>query len=157
MYQKLLPVTVFVLLFAIALSACQTASAPPQEPAATNAEPVGPTSKPKPTETSAPQATQMPATPGVTGSNPYPGPTVEVVQYNPYPAPVQGEEIAWSQVQALIESGEIAEVFQAYSLQITFTAKDGNLYFTVAPAKGEIFKLLDQCGEKCYEIRRKSE
>ena len=157
MNQKIWLVTVFVLLFAIALSACQTAPAPTQEPVATNAGPVAPTSEPKPTAPSAPQATQPPATPGVTGSNPYPGPTVEIVQYNPYPAPVQGEEIAWSQVQALIESGEIAEVFQAYSLQITFTAKDGKLYFTVAPAKDEIFKLLDQCGEKCYEIRRKSE
>lgn len=157
MNQKIWLVTIFVLLFAIALSACQTAPTPTQEPAATNAEPVAPTSEPKPTEPSAPQATQPPATPGVTGSNPYPGPTVEIVQYNPYPAPVQGEELAWSQVQALIESGDIAEVFQAYSLQITFTAKDGKMYYTVAPAKDEIFKLLDQCGEKCYEIRRKSE
>jgi hypothetical protein len=157
MNSKLWLVSVSLLVSALVFTACQVAPTPTPEPTPTTAAPIAPTDEPKPTETAAPQVTQPPATPGLVSDNPYPGPAVEIVEYNPYPAPVQGEEIAWSDVPGLIESGNITEVFQAYSLQITFTAQDGKLYYTQAPARDEIFNLLDQCGEKCNQIRRISE
>ena len=157
MKSKIRLVSVCLLAFTILLTACQAAPTPTPETSATLAAPVAPTDEPEPTTTSAPEITPPPAPAELVSANPYPGPTVEIVQYNPYPAPVKGEEIAWSNVPALIASGEITEVFQAYSLQITLTAQDGKLYYTLSPAKNEIFKLLDQCGETCNQIRRVSE
>jgi hypothetical protein len=157
MNSKTRLVSVCLLVLISILAACQAAPTPTPEPTATVAAPAAPTENIKPTETLAPQNTQPPPTEALVSANPYPGPTVEIVQYNPYPEPVKGDEIDWSEVPALVASGEITEVFQAYSLQITFTAQDGKQYYTQAPAKNEIFMLLDQCGEKCYSIRRISE
>ncbi len=145
----------FVIILSLALSACGSKPTVTEAPVDTQA-PVE-TVEQAPADTPAMDETQPAALPTASGSNPYPGPMVKFVPYNPYPAPVQGDTIEWSDVEALLASGEVAEVYQAFSLQITITMKDGSTVVVQAPAKNEIFTLLDKCGNSCSEIERISE
>ncbi len=148
MQKQTLYITILSALFLIILSACRSSSPPTQEPVVTI---------PSPTEeiqVSSPTAEP----PAVQEASPaYPAPTVEHVPYNPYPAPIEGENMEWSKIPELLASGNVSEVRQLPTLEIIITLKDGRFVLTTAPAKDEIFTLLDQCGEKCNSIRRLSE
>ncbi len=154
-------ILLFVLGFIIALTACQS-STPSPEPTLTQevekveTEEVVETSPPaqptRPVQPTQPAVEQ----PQVESNEPYPSP-IEFVPYNPYPAPVEGEIVEWSQVEEIIESGEVTEVFQAFSLQVTITMNDGRVLVTTEPDRNAIFQLLEQCGIPCYEIRKLTE
>lgn len=148
MHKNIWNIAIFVALISLILSACRSASTPTQEPVATNPPPTEAVQALSPTTES--PATQEP-------SPAYPAPTVEIVQYDPYPAPLEGETVEWSKIPDLLASGNVSEVRQLATLVIVITLKDGKVVLTTAPAKDEIFTLLDQCGEKCNSIRRLSE
>jgi hypothetical protein len=132
------------------LAACQPQPTPTTAPTVV--------SQPEDTPISQPVETQAVTTlEPVVVNNPYPGPAIEYVPYDPYPAPAQGEQIDWAKVPEILTSGNVAEVFQAYSLQVTIKMKDGSGYVVTEPAKNEIFNLLDQCGETCSGVKRISE
>lgn len=141
--------TLLTLLLLMVLSACRSSPTPTQEPVTTN---------PPPT-IAMPAASPTIDQPSVVQNavSAYPAPTVEIVLATPYPPPFEGETIEWSQVPDLLASGNVSEVRQKTTLEILITLKDGGQVLTTAPAKDEIFKLLDQCGETCNEIRRLSE
>ena len=137
-----------MILVMILLAACSTQT-PTQEPT--------PTMQPSPTTASAPlQPTAEATAPVVADTAAYPAPVVQYVPLDPYPSPIEGEQIEWSEVEALLNSGQVAEVFQRYSLPVVITLKDGRIILVVSPAKDDIFMLLDKCGEKCNGIRRLS-
>ena len=146
---------VVTLLFVVVLvlTACGSSPTPTQETVAT-APPVTDTPQAS-SPTVAPQSTEETASesPGAA----YPAPTIEIVEYDPYPAPVEGDTLDWGKVPDILASGNVSEVFQRASLLVVITMKDGSTTSANAPAKDEIFKLLDQCGEKCNTIRRVSE
>lgn len=150
-------VIMVLLLLIVSLTACSPAPAPTTEPIAT--EPPEPTAASTPTSLSeeAQPATEQPEEAVSSGGNAYPAPNIEYVPYNPYPDPIEGEEIEWSQVGTLLQNEQISEVLQLYSLQIVITLEDGRTFLATAPAKDEIFKLLDECGNRCNRIRRLSE
>jgi len=141
-----------ILILMIVLAGCSSAqtATPTQEPT--------PAAQPSLTVESAPLLDPAePTAPAVSAPAAYPAPAIQYVAYDPYPAPIEGEQVEWSQVQALLISGQVAEVFQRFSLPIVITMKDGRIILVESPAKDEIFKLLDQCGEPCNDIRRLSE
>ncbi len=140
------------LIFALALASCSPAPAPTQPPTEAAQPQDTPTSEPAPPAT-APVSSN-------TNLNPYPGPgpTVEyLTTIDPYPAPVQGETIEWGKVAALLSGGGVSDVFQSHTLLVVINMKDDTVYATTEPAKDEIFKLLDQCGEQCNSVKRVSE
>lgn len=140
-----------ILIFALTITSCGGSTpAPTQEPTEDSQPQATPTSKPAPPATA----------PASSSTNPYPGPgpAIEyITTIDPYPAPAQGEKIEWSAVEALVAAGGVADVFQSHTLQVIINMKDGTGYVVIEPAKDEIFKLLDQCGEKCFEVKRVSE
>jgi hypothetical protein len=153
MYKRHWLVLALMVVIVLILAACGSSPTPTQEPVATNPPPTDipqaslPTAVPQNTEEST----------SVSASAAYPAPTVEIVGYNPYPAPIEGKMLEWAQIPELLASGNVSEVFQQASLVVVITMKDGSTQATNAPAKDEIFNLLDQCGEKCNTIRRVSE
>jgi hypothetical protein len=132
------------------LAACQSQPTPTLAPTEVSQPEDNPTSLPVETEAA---SIRTPAA----VNNPYPGPAIQYVPYDPYPAPGQGEQIEWARVAEILSTGNVAEVFQDYSLQVTITMKDGSGYTVTEPAKDEIFKLLDECGDACIEVKRISE
>ncbi len=149
--RTILTAGIFLILMAI-LAGCSSAptATPVQEPA--------PTTQPSPPVDSSPeQEPVQPTAPAESAPAAYPAPAIQYVTYDPYPAPIEGEQIEWSEVDALLKGGQVAEVFQRFSLPVVITLKDGRIILVVSPAKDEIFKLLDQCGAQCNDIRRLSE
>jgi hypothetical protein len=145
-----------LLVMMMVVVACGSAPAPTTEPTqlsptAENA-PVQQTAEPTAPATSEAAVDLTPVIPAA-----YPGPFVQYVAPDPYPAPVEGEQIEWTEVEAMLISGQVAEVFQRLSLPVVITLKDGRILLVESPAKDEIFKLLDQCGEKCNDVRRLSD
>jgi hypothetical protein len=86
----------------------------------------------------------------------YPSP-VEVVPYDPYPEPIDGEMVDWDKVEGIILSGEVIEVFQAFTRQVTITLADGRIIISEEPQRDAIFVIINQCGPVCYEIRKLTE
>jgi len=149
---------VLLVLFSIlALSACQnkspeTESIPNQITADESA-----VAETIPTTAPAEEPTpiQKPVNP-VNPEEPYPMP-IEIVPYNPYPSPVAGEEIAWEEVSVIISNGDVVEIFQAYTLQVTISLTDGKVLVTTEPEFNAIFRLIEECGVDCYDIRKLTE
>ena len=132
------------------LAACSPAPTPTQAPTQI--------AQPSPTTEVAPvQEVVEPTAPAASEPAAYPAPVVQYVAYDPYPSPIEGEQVEWGEVETLLSSGQVAEVFQRFSLPVVITLKDGRIILVESPAKDEIFKLLDQCGAKCNVIRRLSE
>jgi hypothetical protein len=150
--QRWFVITVISIIMII-LTACGSSATPTQEPVATNPPPIDTPQAAAPT--AAPQSTEETASDSAQAA--YPAPTIEYVDYNPYPAPVEGEMLDWVKIPEILASGNVSEVFQQATLLVVITMKDGSTAATNAPAKDEIFKLLDQCGEKCNGIRRVTE
>lgn len=146
-----------LMILVLSISACSRAAEPTPESTMTALpEPTAantPTSPP----TAAPQETEQPVETISSGGSAYPAPMIEYVPYNPYPDPIEGEKIEWSQLEALLQNEQISEVFQQYTLLVVITLDDGRIILVDAPVKDEIFKLLDACGERCNNIRRLSE
>jgi len=157
MNQKLWLLACLFMSVAVILGACSPAPAPTEAPTQV--------SQPQPTQAVPPtEAVVSTAAPTSANSNqnpdPYPAPAVAVeyiTTIDPYPAPPSGEKIEWSEVAALLAAGQVADVFQSHTLLVILNMKDGTSYVATEPAKDEIFKLLDQCGEACLQVKRVSE
>ncbi len=146
-----------VLLFTMLLSACQNESPESDSmpaPVSTN-EPAIAETIPTTAPAVEPTQIQKPVNP-VNPDQPYPMP-VEIVPYNPYPSPVAGDEVAWEDVREIIRNGDVVEIFQAYTLQVTIYLADGKVLVTTEPEYNAILSLIEECGVGCYDIRKVTE
>ncbi len=75
-----------------------------------------------------------------------------IFQGTPLPAEETADQISWEEALALLNSGEVTSVFQAHSLSVTLTLKDGRTLHTVEPAIDDIFAAVEACGEPCADI-----
>ena len=156
MRQKTWMILSALMILVITLSACSRASSPTPEPTQVDMPEPTLVSSPTTPPTTEPLATEQPAETVPAAISAYPAPTVQYI-YNPYPDPIEGDMIEWSQVETLLQNEQISEVLQQYTLQVVITLEDGRILLVVEPAKDEIFKLLDACGDRCNKIRRLSE
>ncbi|MCB8926789.1 MAG: META domain-containing protein [Ardenticatenaceae bacterium] len=62
------------------------------------------------------------------------------------------EIVDWETAVSLLNSGEVIEIFQTHSLDVTLTLVDGRLVKTVEPAIDDIFTAIEACGEPCSDI-----
>jgi hypothetical protein len=65
----------------------------------------------------------------------------------PYPGTVD-----WETAVAILHSGEVEQVFQLHSLEVTFYMKDGSQIQTTEPAIDAIFQEVENCGAPCEGI-----
>jgi hypothetical protein len=88
-----------------------------------------------------------------TAQEPYPAPDRPAVSSGPlYPDSEDGEEVTWEMAQAMILNGEVKQVIQAHSLQVTLMLKDGRTLITTEPAIDDIFEVIELCGNPCQDI-----
>jgi hypothetical protein len=151
----------FLLLVSILmLASCQPAiPAPASQPAAPTQEPQTATQTPQPSAEAYPSPPeQQIATPSNQGQSypaPQPGPSAE----SGYPAPGANEApvIKWRDAQNLILEGSVSQVTQLHDLTVILDLKDGSTVKTIEPSIDEVFRVIDQCGEKCADILRATE
>ncbi|MBN1486013.1 MAG: hypothetical protein JW981_00140 [Anaerolineae bacterium] len=62
------------------------------------------------------------------------------------------EEIAWEKAKTLILTGEVEQVFQTHSLQVTLYLKNGEHLLTQEPEIDAVFDVIEQCGEQCANM-----
>ncbi|MEJ2264537.1 MAG: hypothetical protein P8X95_13910 [Anaerolineales bacterium] len=142
------------------LAACQPAtpaptsqSVAPTQPAVPTQEPTiatqetqpGPESYPSPPE----EQIATPSNQGQSYPAPQPGPSGE----SGYPAPM----ITWEDAQNLILEGRVSQVTQLHNLTVILDLKDGSTVKTIEPAIDDVFKVIQQCGDKCADIIRATE
>ena len=152
--MKSLSILLLILLFM--LSACQSASpdtAPALEEVEQPEEESSPTADPVTSVDPYPHLA-VPQDP----NDPYPALQVPMVSNDPYAAPVEGgTAITWEEVKTLILGGQVVEVAQLHSLDVTVVLKDGKVFYTVEPEIDAVFVLLDECGEICKDVNRVTE
>jgi hypothetical protein len=68
------------------------------------------------------------------------------------PVPNSLKEVEWSEAIEILNSGQVAQVFQSHSLEVILTLEDGSQIKTIEPSIDEIFKEIELCGEICAEI-----
>ena len=59
---------------------------------------------------------------------------------------------SWSEAVDLIMSGEVEQVAQTHSLEVTLFLKDGSRLDTIEPQIDEVFTEIEKCGVLCSEI-----
>ncbi len=62
------------------------------------------------------------------------------------------EIVDWETAVSILNSGEVVEIFQTHSLDVTLTLVDGRTVKTVEPAIDDIFTAIEDCGEPCSNI-----
>jgi len=67
------------------------------------------------------------------------------------------KEYSWEDIEKIINSGEVTEVFQSHALDVEINLKDGTKISTKEPKIDAIFGLIDTCGEKCKDIIKATE
>ena len=67
------------------------------------------------------------------------------------------EEVAWKEAVAVLNSGEVAEVFQTHALDVELRLKNGRWLHTVEPTIDAIFTAVNECGEPCAETMMATE
>lgn len=105
-----------------------------------------------PTKTTTPVTTQQPAV----SPYPYPPPLPTILPTPASPYPIEGaeaEEVAWEDAKAMLLDGEVEAVFLFHNLTASMTLKDGRRVKTVQPAADEVLHVIQECGEKCADIR----
>ncbi len=63
-----------------------------------------------------------------------------------------GEVVEWETAVAILNSGDVVEIFQTHSLDVTLTLADGRVVKTVEPAIDDVFTAVSDCGEPCSDI-----
>lgn len=61
-------------------------------------------------------------------------------------------EVPWPEARELILSGEVRQIVQFHSLEVTLELKDGSRVETVEPEIDAVFDVVDSCGEPCADI-----
>jgi hypothetical protein len=71
-------------------------------------------------------------------------------QENGIPDPLPcGEEVEWELWVKILNQGDVVQVTQLHSLEVTLHLSDGCEITTVEPLIDDIFKEVEQCGEPC--------
>ena len=77
-------------------------------------------------------------------------PTVEP---NGIPDPLPcGEEVEWDLAVKILNQGNVEQVVQLHSLEVTLILEDGCEIKTIEPLIDAIFDEVQMCGEKCEEM-----
>jgi len=63
-----------------------------------------------------------------------------------------GSELEWEEARELILAGEVVQVTQLHSLEVTLELKDGRQLVTKEPEIDAVFDVVDQCGEACADV-----
>lgn len=71
--------------------------------------------------------------------------------------PADGETISWQAAISLLNDGQVTMVFQAHSLEVTLTLKNGATVKTLEPYIDAIFVEIQACGEPCAGIAQATE
>jgi len=61
-------------------------------------------------------------------------------------------EIPWPEARELILSGEVRQIAQLHSLEVTLELTDGSRLATEEPEIDAFFDVVDRCGEPCADI-----
>ncbi len=61
-------------------------------------------------------------------------------------------EVSWEQAVAIVNSGEVEQVFQSHALEVRLTLDNGQVFVTTEPQIDDIFAVVQACGEKCEDI-----
>jgi hypothetical protein len=62
------------------------------------------------------------------------------------------EVVDWETAVSILNSGEVVEIFQTHSLDVTLTLQDGRIIKTVEPAIDDIFTAIQDCGNPCNDL-----
>lgn len=69
----------------------------------------------------------------------------------PDPLPC-GEEVEWDIAVNILNQGDVEQVVQLHSLEVTLILKDGCEIKTVEPMIDDIFKEVERCGAPCADM-----
>lgn len=61
-------------------------------------------------------------------------------------------EISWPEAVELINQGEVWQVAQTHSLEVTLYLDDGRTVLAMEPNIDEVFAVIERCGDPCSEI-----
>jgi inhibitor of cysteine peptidase len=69
-------------------------------------------------------------------------------------APVEpdGATIPWDEARLMILAGEVEQVTQLHSLQVTLITRDGRRLETVEPEIDDVFDVVKACGDPCADM-----
>ena len=62
------------------------------------------------------------------------------------------DDVDWPTALEVLNSGQVTQVIQSHSLEVSLTLEDGTQIKTIEPAIDEIFKEIELCGEICAQI-----
>ncbi len=65
---------------------------------------------------------------------------------------VEATTITWEEARTFILNGEVASAFQAHSLEVRLTLKDGRQVTTTEPTIDAVFAVIEECGDVCADI-----
>lgn len=71
--------------------------------------------------------------------------------------PGDGATISWQAAISLLNDGQVTMVFQAHSLEVTMTLKNGATVKTLEPYIDAIFEEIQACGAPCAGIAQATE
>ena len=60
--------------------------------------------------------------------------------------------VSWTEAMQIIMSGEVQQVFQTHSREVTLVLKDGTALETIEPQIDDVFREIERCGELCSDI-----
>lgn len=60
--------------------------------------------------------------------------------------------IPWAEAQELIRSGQVVQLTQLHSLEVTLDLAEGTRLMTIEPEIDAVFDVVDACGEPCADI-----
>lgn len=66
--------------------------------------------------------------------------------------PPDGAEISWDEAVALLHDGQVTQIFQAHTLRVVLTLRNGAQVSTMEPSIDAIFFEVQQCGASCANI-----
>lgn len=61
-------------------------------------------------------------------------------------------EVSWTEAMQLIMSGEVYQVTQTHSREVTLVLKDGTTFEAIEPQMDEVFREIERCGDLCSDI-----
>ena len=61
-------------------------------------------------------------------------------------------EVDWATAIEILNTGQVTEVMQSHTLEVTLTLEDGSQIKTVEPSIDDIFREIELCGNVCREI-----
>ncbi|MCL5093837.1 MAG: hypothetical protein M1355_01790 [Patescibacteria group bacterium] len=61
-------------------------------------------------------------------------------------------QISWGEAVNKINNGEVKSIIQTHNLEVTLILKDGQGLITVESAIDNVFKVIQDCGQKCQDI-----